>query len=144
MRLASELRAHGAHTLAARARAAAREELRHARACLAVAQSESGARFALGPVPQPAPRFADLETLARESVIEGCAGEALAANDARTRLQHERAPLARRALTLIAREEQRHAELAHDVVKFCVAHGGHSVRRAALDAAESQRLRLSL
>jgi rubrerythrin len=144
LRLACELQAHGAHSLAARARAAAREELRHARACLAVAQGESGARLALGPVPEPAPRFADLETLARESVVEGCVGEALAGNDARTRLQHERAPLARRALALIARDEQRHAELAHDVVKFCVARGGQSVRRAALDAAESQRLRLSL
>lgn len=144
LRLAAELSAHGANALAARALRAARDEVRHARACLAVAHSESGVHLELGPVPLPGPRVADLETLARESVIEGCVGEGAAAADARARLQAERSPIARRALTLIARDERRHAKLAEDVVRFCVARGGRSVRRAALDAAESARLRLLL
>jgi hypothetical protein len=144
LRLARELAAHGADELAARARFAAREEARHARACLAVAESESGLGFALSSAPLPAAREPDLTTLAVESVIEGYVGEGEAAALARSRLRSERAALARRALTLIAREEQAHAELARDVVRFCVARGGRSVRRAALDAAESCRARLPL
>jgi hypothetical protein len=144
LRLAEELSAHGASELAARARFAAREEARHARACLAVAECESGLGFELGPVPLSTARQPDLATLAIEAVIEGLVGEGEAAALARTRLQMERAPLARRALELIAREERTHAELAHDVVRFCVARGGRSVRSAALDAAESRGVRLPL
>lgn len=144
LRLAEELDRFGANALAARARAAAADEVQHARACLGVARSESGVQLELGAVPLPSARRVDLETLARESVIEGCVGEGLAAADARARFSSERSPLARRTLLQIARDEQRHAELALDVVKYCVARGGRGVRRAALEAAESQRARLSL
>jgi hypothetical protein len=144
LRLADELSSHGAIELAARARVAAWEEARHARACLAVARGESGLGFELGPVPLPPARQPDLSTLAAESVIEGYVGEGAAAASARSSLLSERAPLARRALELIAREEQGHAELARDVLRFCVARGGRSVRSAARDAADSCRVRLPL
>jgi len=144
LRLAEELGAHGAAELAMRARLAAWEEARHARACLAVAESESGLSFELGSVPLPATREPDLATLAVESVIEGYVGEGEAAALARAELRSERAPLARRALTLIAREEQAHAELARDVLRFCVARGGRAVRSAARNAADACQVRLPL
>lgn len=47
------------------------------------------------------------------------------------------------ALRVLAADEQRHAELAEDIVKFCVDRGGRAIRRAAREAADSQRIRLA-
>lgn len=138
LRLAAELDALGARRLAARARAAAREELGHARACFALASAHSGVRLMAGPMPAPAPRVPSLDTLARESVVDGIVGEGASATRARQRVEKERDPRTRRVLEVIAREEQSHADLARDVVRFTERsrnRAAHTLsRRSAPDA----------
>lgn len=131
LRLAGELDWLGAPRLASRARAAAREELGHARACFALASAYSGSRLRPGPMPVPAPRIPSLATLFRESFIDGVAGEGASAARARERARGERDPRARRVLEIIAREEQSHAELARDIVRFCMATARSTPRRAS-------------
>lgn len=118
LRLAAELDVLGAPRLAARARVAAREELGHAHACFALASAYSGVLLAAGPMPAPTPRVPSLETLARESIVDGIVGEGASAARARERIEKERDPRARRVLEVIAREEQSHAELGRDIVRF--------------------------
>ncbi len=128
LRLAAELDVLGAPRLAQRARVAALEELGHARACFALASAYSGVRVTPGPVQAPAPRVPSLETLARESMVDGIVGEGASAARARRRAESERAPRARRVLEIIAREEQSHANLGRDIVRFT-----ERIRNTSLD-----------
>jgi hypothetical protein len=129
--LAAELRALGApRELEERALAAAQDERRHTAACLAVAGDLAGLDLALGPLPRPSPsrepRGARLLRLAVESWEDGCLGEGLAAERAR----RSRGPINAR----IARDEQRHADLAWSVLAWSLAEGGRPVRDAVAGA----------
>ncbi|NOU34391.1 MAG: hypothetical protein HOO96_41390 [Polyangiaceae bacterium] len=112
-RLAEELAALGAPVrLVARARAAQRDEVRHARTMGALARAE-GAEAVHPERPVWSPRTA-LE-MARENAIEGCVFETYGA--AVASLQAARSPRAdvRAAMARIAVDERAHAALAWDV-----------------------------
>jgi hypothetical protein len=125
--LAAELEALGApRDLVDRALSAARDEQRHTAACLAIAGDLAGLDFALGPLSLPPPsrdsRAARLRRLAVESWEDGCLGEGLAADRAR----RSRGPVN----AMIARDEQRHADLAWSVLAWAMAEGKSPVRDA--------------
>jgi rubrerythrin len=111
--LADELAAHGAPAaLVLRARAAAQDEVAHARAMTRLAQGR-GAQV-------EAPRFdaievRDLTTIAIENAAEGCVRETWAALEAAHQARAAGDPELRRAMAGIAADEARHAELSHDL-----------------------------
>lgn len=113
--LARELTAHGAPaSLVARARAAARQEVTHARLLRRAAKALGCTvpRMRLRKAPRH-PR--SLYELAKENAVEGCGRETLGA--AVLQYQSERAadPMLRSILALIAEDETEHAELAWDL-----------------------------
>jgi hypothetical protein len=109
-RLARELAAHGApSSLVARALSAARDELRHARAMRKLAR-QFGAPTHHPSVAPCAPR--PLEEVARENSVEGCVNETFAALIASWQSRAAGHSAVRATLRPIARDEQRHAELA--------------------------------
>lgn len=127
--LRAELRAHGApaHYIE-RAQQAALDEVRHARVMTRLARSR-------GDTPTR-PRFdaidvRDLESIATENAVQGCVRETWAALEACHQAQHAADPDIRDAMTRIAADETRHAELARDL------HAWFSTR---LDSAARQRV----
>lgn len=117
-RLAWELAEHGApRLLVARARAAAAEEIRHARTCFALAAAYLGRDVRAPELPYLRVRRArPLSEIARESWWDGCIGEAGAAQVVLARATGAGDVAERRALRGIARDERGHARLAADVV----------------------------
>lgn len=111
-RLARELAAHGAPAaLVRRARAAMRDEVRHARV-----MSRLAARYGSTPraIDVPALPIRTLDAIARENAIEGCVREAYGALVA-TYQAATAAPELRDAFHAIAADERRHAALSEDV-----------------------------
>lgn len=141
--LAEQLEIAGAPvSLTHRAHHAARDEVRHAISAARVSTVYGGAPIRLGAISSqlrpPLQGLAALRRLAAEAWTGGCLAEGKAA----TVLAHEAALApteAQRALSLrIATDEQRHADLAWDVLRWCVATGGDDVRQvlhACRDAA---------
>lgn len=127
--LAAELTAHGAPVdLLDRARAAAADEVRHARQAHALAVARGGV---VPRVEHQAPVARDLFSLALENVREAIVVETWSA--LRTRYQAEHAVDAdlRAVLVQIADDETRHAELARDLDAWL---------RSQLSAADNARL----
>jgi hypothetical protein len=115
-RLERELRALGApRDLIARARRSRADEIRHAREMAALAQ-----RFgAVAPPVEVAPEA--LRTpfdVALENAVEGCVRETYGALVATYQARTASDPELRSVLGRIARDEARHAELAHDVARW--------------------------
>ncbi len=136
-RFALSLMAVGAPAdLVASAHDAALDEIRHAKACFALASAYADAPVGPGAFPLSSDEeiLTDLATLAARTVVEGCVGETLAAMIAEE--QHARAkhPAVREALAMIARDEARHAELAWRTVAWAVREGGVDVRDAVARA----------
>jgi hypothetical protein len=78
-RISMELMALGAPpSLIARAHRAALDEIEHAKLCLRLARSLSGAGHDLGALPVAPFRKPDLATVAIEALLEGCVGEGAA------------------------------------------------------------------
>jgi hypothetical protein len=120
--------------LVERTHLAALDEVRHARRCFGIASAYSGVAWTAGPLPelareQPAPRAVDAIRLACGSLVDGCLGEGLAADVARAGATMARSPLIRETLEMIAVDEETHAELAWDVLAWCLRDGGEDVRR---------------
>lgn len=111
---------------------AALDEIRHARICFALAQGYAGAP--LGPSGFPfdgaLPLRHDLASLATATAREGCIGETLAALTAAEQLAHATEPAVRRALSAIAEDEARHAELAWRTIAWALDRGGEAVHDA--------------
>lgn len=111
---------------------AALDEVRHARICFALAQGYAGAP--IGPSSFPFEGVitvnADLVSLAVSTAREGCIGETLAAAVAAEQLARAVHPAVRRALSAIAEDEARHAELAFRTVAWALSRGGEPVRAA--------------
>jgi hypothetical protein len=131
LRLARELAHHGApRSLVDRARRASRDEVRHARALVALGAPPSTPLADEGPC-------RDLEAIARENAVEGCVFETFGALV--STLQAERAETARlrRAFGGIARDERRHAALACDVDAWCASRLSLAAR-ARVDAAREE------
>jgi hypothetical protein len=111
---------------------AALDEIRHARACFAVVHALTGVRQTAGPIlalatsdPQPI----DLIRLAIGSLVDGCVGEGIAADVASRGGELAEEPAIRQVLAMIAEDEARHAELAWDVLAWCLFEGGPAVER---------------
>ena len=138
-RFALELMAVGAPAeLVEQAHQAALDEVRHARACFALASAYAGS--AIGPAPFPfggsAEVRSDLATIAAAVVREGCIGETLAAAQAAAQLERATDPAVRAVLAAIAEDESRHAELAWRTVAWAVRVGGEPVREVVRRAFE--------
>ena len=132
-RFSLELLAVGAPAdLVMAAHRAALDEVRHARICFALAAGYAGAP--LGPSRFPfdgaLTLSGDLASLAKATAREGCIGETLSAIIAAEQLARATDPAVRRALSAIAEDEARHAELAWRTVAWAIDRGGEAVRDA--------------
>jgi len=124
-RLSMTLMALGAPgRLVDRAHHAAREEIGHARLAFSIAGAYAGTEVAPGPLTElanaPSITAKSLRALAAESLIDGCllegfAAAALVAGQAQAADRSLRA-----AMASIAREEASHAQLAWDIVDWCL------------------------
>jgi hypothetical protein len=112
---------------------AALEEIRHARACFAIVEAITGTPHSAGPIPALATASTatvDLTRLAIGSLIDGCLAEGIAADVAARSAATTTDPSIHAALSMIAREELGHAELAWDVLAWCLELGGPKVHAA--------------
>lgn len=158
LQLASELVQAGAPSrLAQRALAAARDEQLHTVLCAKLAQRHLRRPIALA-LPDVARRSQlnrgqSLLRLARESWSDGCLAEGAAAAHAAATAQRASDPETRAVLARIARDEQRHAELAWEILAWALDTGGDAVRAeieradepafAASDAVRSEHMAAS-
>ncbi len=132
-RFALDLMAVGAPAeLLAGAQQAGLNEVRHAELCFGLASAYEGAALAPGRFPfgGSVAVAGDLPALAASAVEEGCVGETLAAIQASEQHAAATNPAVRDALSIVAADEARHAELAWRTVAWAVAFGGPEVRRA--------------
>ncbi len=98
--------------LVRRASEATLEEVRHAELCLVLAETLGAGAHRAGPLPQAAGLPArPLSEIVVAAIREGCVGETLAAIAAQRQLERAESAPARDVLTVIARDEARHAEL---------------------------------
>ncbi len=125
--LALDLVALGAPpSLLERTHEAALDEVAHARDCFALASAYGGEPVTAAPFPEvAAPRMresksARLRRVAIESAIDGCLGEGTAADAARVASERAEDPAVAEVLRKIARDEQRHADLAWDILAWCL------------------------
>lgn len=131
-RLGLELLALGAPAdLVDAVHVAARDEIRHARVAYGLASRFAGeprgpARLAV----TPGPVALDLVTVARDTFLDGCVGESVAALEAREAHDSAEEPSLREVLKEIATDEASHAALAWRVVAWAVAEGGAPVTLA--------------
>jgi hypothetical protein len=126
-RLAAELSAHGAPgRLAARSKAAAGDEVRHARVMTRLA-ARAGAEVKAPRVRRPTTR--GLEAIARENAVEGCVRETYGAALAHVQAARATDPRVRAAMSKIARDETRHAQLSWDVARWIEAQLAPAARR---------------
>ncbi len=125
--------------LVAQAHQAALDEVRHARLCFALATAYAGEPVAPGPFPvgDRVDVSPSLAALAASTVREGCIGETLAAILAAEQLARATDPAVQAALSVIADDEARHAELAWRTVAWAVQTGGSAVRAAVAAAFDS-------
>jgi hypothetical protein len=136
-RFAMELMAVGAPAeLVEAAHHAAADEVRHARACLALASTYAGRPVSPGAFPFEgrADVSSDLAEIAARAAYEGCVGETVAAIQAAEQLNVATDPHVRDVLGSIAEEEARHAELAWRTVAWAIGRGGEPVRNAVAGA----------
>lgn len=130
-RLSLSLLAFGAPPdLVARSHEAALDEIRHAQISFARAGRSIG--------PGPCPAFANLRAhrsladLAEETYVDGCIGETIASLKLRVHASDE-------TLLAMARDEERHAELAWRIVEWAIAVGGEEIRERVARVAEGRQ-----
>jgi hypothetical protein len=127
--LRAELFAHRAPRLLVRAtERAARDEVRHARTTRALARRYGGTWQA--PIVEQQP-LRDLEAIAVDNAVEGCVRETFGALMATRQARTAGDPVIRAAMSRIARDETRHAALAHSI---------HHWTSSRLDAAARSRV----
>lgn len=126
---ARELAAHGApRSLVARARRAVADEIRHARATRRLALAH-GARLPVARRPTTRPARS-LRAIAEENAREGCVHETFGALVATAQARNATSPRLARLFARIARDETRHAALAHDAHVWMTAQLAPRDRRA--------------
>jgi hypothetical protein len=124
-------------TLVNEAQRAMGDEIRHAQACFALASRYAGSACGPGPLASDgALAGRDRLRILDDVVREGCIGETLAAIEAGEALAHARDPVVREVLATIARDEQRHAELAWRHVAWELAEAGADERAAIIAIVE--------
>jgi hypothetical protein len=126
-RLARELSAHGGPpSLVERALASARDEVRHARIVGRLAHAHGGRRPTVARAALP---VRSLDEVAIENAVEGCVRETFGALVASWQALAAGAPRVRRAMRVLAVDEQRHAELAWSVARWAEPRLGATARR---------------
>jgi hypothetical protein len=126
--------------LVAATHAAALDEIEHARLSYALASAYGGVRR--GPGPMPVSRVThdgSLATVAVDTFLDGCAGEATAALALREAAAKAEEGAARAILERIAEDEERHAELAWRTVAWALRAGGEEVARRLVEATATLR-----
>lgn len=114
------------------------DEIEHARACFALASRFMGATLGPGPLSLTGLEIeTDLEALVLRTWLDGCVEETVAALVAAAQLAVARDEAVRAALTRIAADEARHAELAWSFLGWALASGEPRLGRA-LAAARDQ------
>jgi hypothetical protein len=115
---------------------AALDEIRHAKICFALASAYAGEPLGPGPLPLEGDILGplDLPTIAVATVREGCIGETIAALEADQAREVAQIVPAKEALSTIAEDESRHAELAWQFVRWAIDVGGKPVRDAVRQA----------
>ncbi len=109
---------------------AAADEVRHARACFALASAYAGAPLGPAAMPEarfpapPATRASLLRELLRTSILDGVLGEGAAARVAAGGAARAQDPVVREVLEVIAREEAQHAELARQIILWSTSELG--------------------
>jgi hypothetical protein len=118
--------------LIAGAHEAAIDEVHHARISFALASRFLGRQLGPGPLPLAGDLLGttSLEVVAAETFRDGCLNETLSAAEASAAAAAAGHEAIRHAMLVLARDEQRHAELAWEVVGWAVAVGGSPVREA--------------
>ena len=115
---------------------AAAEESRHTQACLNMAARYDGATWDMPALPVPTDQVDDknVSEFVRETWMDGCIGEGLAAELARARAAVCPPERGRDVLSTIAAEENRHAALGFEILKYMVDLEGHrgEIARAEL------------
>lgn len=126
--------------LIVRTHGAAVEEIVHARRCFALAGGYCGAPQGAMPIPEIL--HSDLGVpgdplvvVALESLRDGCLIEDFNADVAGRACERTTDPAALALVEMIARDERSHAEVAWDILAWCLARGGESVARAVAEAA---------
>lgn len=138
--LAAEVEAHrGPTRLARAARAAARDERRHADAMGALAARHGAVPPAVEVARAP---VRDVESIARENAVEGCVRETFAALVAWRQARAAGDPSIRAAMSAIARDETRHAALAWAVDDWTRALLTPAARRRVREARGEASARL--
>lgn len=128
-----------ARLLAATHRAAL-EEIHHAERCFAIVRAITGVEHTAGPIAalgDARTASIDLPRLAIGSLVDGCVAEGIASDVATRSAAAADEPAIVATLTLIAREEAGHAELAWDVLAWCLDRGDAGLRRAVAARIES-------
>jgi hypothetical protein len=105
------------------------DEIRHARACLALAEKAAGASFAFGPLPALAPRTGGLRRVALDTFDEGCVAETISAILAARAVDASTCDETRAVLARIADDASAHAALAWRTLAWALAtDGSHELR----------------
>lgn len=126
--------------LLVRTHGAAVEEITHARRCFALAGGYAGEPQGAMPIPEILGEGLGvpgdpLEMVALESLRDGCLIEDFNADVAGRAAERARDPAALALVRTIARDERAHAELAWDILEWCLGRGGAGLRRAVAEAA---------
>lgn len=95
-----------------------------------------GRRIGGGGVARVRSRRAELRRIAVESYLDGWLNEGRAARELRGRAVHAASPVERDALMTMAEDEQRHADLAREIVTWCFEEEPVGVGRALASVAE--------
>lgn len=117
---------------------AMQDETIHAELCFGLASRFGEA--AVGPGPLDVDRALDdvtLDSAVKNTLLEGCIGETLAAAEAQAACEHARDPVVRAILERIAADETRHAALAFRFVTWALGRGDPRIAelvRRTLDA----------
>lgn len=129
-RFSLQLLALGApSTLVTGANEAALDEIRHAEQCYALAARASGVLRGPSALTLPGGTIAtDPATVAAETLRDGCIGESLAARGAAIAAEATTDGYAREVLLGIAKDEERHAELAWRTMAWLLARHGAPIR----------------
>jgi|GEM_PF-4672940 len=134
-RFTTQLMAHGAPPeLLRRSQQAGIDEVDHATATFAITSAYIGEQVGPGALPLepvPTPSLADFVSA---TITEGCIGETLAVLHAVEQFKVTKDKTVRRVLAKIIQDEQNHAELAYDTVKWALSLGDPEVLKAAESA----------
>ncbi|HKQ70300.1 MAG TPA: ferritin-like domain-containing protein [Polyangiaceae bacterium] len=108
------------------------DETLHARLSFGLASKFAGREIGPGRLDiQGALAESSFDDILVGTIREGCIGETVASMRAAEALEHAQDTDVREALTRIARDEARHAELAWKFVRWALERGGESARRVA-------------